>query len=197
MSKAQQGAVGPTGSSGVPRPIAVPGKGPFSISRLPSHYCSPPRPLCSCPVCQEEGEGGRGEGRKREGSGRRGLGAGEAWGSLTSPQCLKAAAPEASIENAESRTDRAAAGRPVCCTLPPSPGLRVKQPRTSGRTAALSRLRGRAAWRGSAGTTNAVARGPVRCTGKRVTCGRRHEDSEVGPGGPLVRRGLCLVEAGD
>lgn len=40
--------------------------------------------------------GGRGEGRKREGSGRRGLGAGEAWGSLTSPQCLKAAAPEAS-----------------------------------------------------------------------------------------------------
>lgn len=43
------------------------------------------------------GEGGRGEGRKREGRGRRGLGAGEAWGSLTSPQCLKAAAPARSI----------------------------------------------------------------------------------------------------
>lgn len=68
MSKAQQGAVGPTGSSGVPRPIAVPGKGPFSISRLPSHYCSPPRPLCSRPVCQEEGE------RQEGAGGGRGLG---------------------------------------------------------------------------------------------------------------------------
>lgn len=79
MSEAQQGAVGPTGSSGVPRPIAVPGKGPFSISRLPSHYCSPPRPLCSRPVCQEEGKeegerAGRGKGAAGGGWGRERLG---------------------------------------------------------------------------------------------------------------------------